>query len=63
MLYRIRQQPREHYKPIFANVAIIMQFSGLLMIVPALLGTILDEWESSIGIYMAFVGLFLTAML
>ena len=58
-----RKVIREHYKPIFANVAIIMQFSGLLMIVPALLGTILDEWESSIGIYMAFVGLFLTAML
>jgi trk system potassium uptake protein TrkH len=24
---------REHYKPIFANVAIIMQFTGLLMVV------------------------------
>ena len=55
-----RKVIREHYKPIFANVAIIMQFSGLLMIVPALLGTILGEWESSIGIYVAFVGLFLT---
>jgi trk system potassium uptake protein TrkH len=28
---------REHYKPIFANLAIILQFSGLLMVVPALL--------------------------
>ncbi|HJT84965.1 MAG TPA: CBS domain-containing protein [Nitrososphaeraceae archaeon] len=27
---------REHYKPILANVSIIMQFSGLLMIIPAL---------------------------
>jgi len=51
---------REHYKPIFANVAIIMQFSGLLMIIPALLGTFLGEWQSSIGIYIAFVGMFLT---
>ena len=51
---------REHYKPIFANVAIIMQFSGLLMVVPALLGTILGEWQSSIGIYLAFVGMSLT---
>src|SRR5919112_2142142 len=51
---------REHYKPIFANVAIILQFSGLLMIIPALLGTILGEWQSSIGIYIAFVGMFLT---
>ena len=51
---------REHYKPIFANVAIIMQFAGLLMIIPALLGTILGEWQSSIGIYLAFVGMSLT---
>ena len=51
---------REHYKPIFANVAIILQFSGLLMIIPALLGTFLGEWKSSIGIYFAFVGMFLT---
>jgi trk system potassium uptake protein len=55
-----RKVIREHYKPIFANVSIIMQFSGLLMIIPALLGTFLGEWKSSIGIYMAFVGMFLT---
>ena len=51
---------REHYKPIFANVAIILQFSGLLMIIPALLGTFWGEWQSSIGIYLAFVGMSLT---
>src|SRR4030095_13000668 len=51
---------REHYKPIFANVAIILQFSGLLMIIPSLLGTCLGEWKSSIGIYIAFVIMFLT---
>src|SRR5688500_18023164 len=50
----------EHYKPIFANVAIIMQFTGLLMIIPAVLGTIWEEWQSSIGIYLAFVGMSLT---
>ncbi len=55
-----RKVIREHYKPIFANVAIILQFSGLLMVIPAFLGTILGEWKSSIGIYMAFVGMFLT---
>ena len=51
---------REHYKPIFANVAIILQFGGLLMVIPAVLGTILGEWQSSIGIYLAFVGMSLT---
>ncbi|HET7644595.1 MAG TPA: CBS domain-containing protein [Nitrososphaeraceae archaeon] len=55
-----RKVIREHYKPIFANVSIVMQFAGLLMIIPALLGTLLGEWKSSIGIYMAFVGLFIT---
>ncbi|MDW3626664.1 MAG: potassium transporter TrkG, partial [Nitrososphaeraceae archaeon] len=51
---------REHYKPIFANVAIILQFAGLLMVIPALLGTFLGEFQSSIGIYLAFVGMSLT---
>ena len=37
-----------------------MQFTGLLMIIPALLGTIWGEWKSSIGIYLAFVGMSLT---
>jgi trk system potassium uptake protein TrkH len=55
-----RKVIRERYKPIFANVAIILQFSGLLMVIPALLGTFLGEWKSSIGINMAFVGMFLT---
>ncbi|HEX7141956.1 MAG TPA: potassium transporter TrkG [Nitrososphaeraceae archaeon] len=55
-----RKVIREHYKPIFANVAIILQFAGLLMVVPALLGTVLGEWQSSIGIYLAFVGMSLT---
>ena len=55
-----RKVIRERYKPIFANVAIILQFAGLLMIIPALLGTFLGEWKSSIGIYFAFVGMFLT---
>ena len=55
-----RKVIRERYKPILANVAIILQFSGLLMVIPALLGTFLGEWKSSIGINMAFVGMFLT---
>src|SRR5688500_13418117 len=55
-----RKVIREHYKPIFANVAIILQFSGLLLIIPALLGTYLGEWQSTIGIYFALVGMFLT---
>ena len=55
-----RKVVREHYKPIFANVAIILQFAGLLMVIPALLGTFLGEFQSSIGVYLAFVGMSLT---
>src|SRR5215207_1638309 len=55
-----RKVVREHYKPIFANLAIILQFAGLLMVIPALLGTFLGEFQSSIGIYLAFVGMSLT---
>src|SRR5215211_1835666 len=55
-----RKVIREHYKPIFANVAIILQFAGLLMVIPALLCTYLGELHSSIGIYLAFVGMSLT---
>jgi trk system potassium uptake protein len=40
---------REHYKPIFANVAIIMQFTGLLMIIPALLGTLWGNGNLQLG--------------
>ena len=31
---------RERYKPVLGNLGILMQFAGILMIVPALLGTI-----------------------
>ena len=41
-------------------MAIILQFSGLLIIIQALLGTFLGKWKSSIRIYMTFVGMFLT---
>src|SRR5574342_993109 len=33
---------REHYKPIFGNVGFIMQFAGILMIVPSLLATFMN---------------------
>ncbi len=33
---------REHYKPIFGNVGFIMQFAGILMIVPSLIGNVYE---------------------
>jgi trk system potassium uptake protein len=54
---RYRSLMREQYKPILGNLGILLQFSGILIVVPALLGTALGESESTIGIFFAVVGL------
>ena len=51
---------KENYKPIFGNLGFIMQFAGILMIVPAILGTILNELESAAAIYLAVISISLT---
>lgn len=48
---------REQYKPILGNLGILLQFSGILLVVPALLGTALGESASIVGIFFAVVGL------
>jgi trk system potassium uptake protein len=54
---RYRSLMRDQYKPILGNLGILLQFSGILLVVPALLGTALGESESTIGIFFAVVGL------
>ncbi len=54
---------KENYKPIFGNLGIIMQFAGILMIVPAIFGTLLNELESATSIYLAVVSMSLTGFL
>ena len=54
---RYRSLMRDQYKPILGNLGILLQFSGILLLVPALLGTALGESESTIGIFFAVVGL------
>lgn len=49
---------REHYKPIFGNVGFVMQFAGILMIVPSLLATFMNELHSATGIYLTVVTTF-----
>jgi len=46
---------REHYKPIAGNLGFLMQFAGILMIVPALVATFLGENKSATAIYLAVV--------
>ncbi len=54
---------KENYKPIFGNLGFIMQFAGVLMIVPAIFGTLLNELESATSIYLAVVSMSLTGFL
>jgi trk system potassium uptake protein TrkH len=54
---RYRSAIREQYKPILGNLGILLQFSGILLVVPALLGTALGESASIVGIFFAVVGL------
>lgn len=47
----------EQYKPVLGNLGILLQFSGVLLVVPALLGTALGEAGSITGVYLEVVGL------
>jgi trk system potassium uptake protein len=53
----------ENYKPIFGNLGFIMQFTGILMIIPAIYGTFLNELESAASIYLAVISMSLTGFL
>ncbi|MDQ4100975.1 MAG: CBS domain-containing protein [Thermoproteota archaeon] len=54
---RYRSLIREQYKPDLGNLGILLQFSGILLVVPAFLGTALGESSSIVGIFFAVVGL------
>jgi len=54
---KYRTMIREQYKPILGNLGILLQFSGILLVVPAFMGTALDDGVSVIGMYLAVVGL------
>ncbi|HKO40470.1 MAG TPA: potassium transporter TrkG, partial [Nitrososphaeraceae archaeon] len=49
--------------PIFGNLGFIMQFAGILMIVPAIFGTLLNELESAASIYLAVISMSLTGFI
>ncbi|MDP9015443.1 MAG: CBS domain-containing protein [Thermoproteota archaeon] len=54
---RYRSLITEQYKPVLGNLGILLQFSGILLVVPAFLGTALGESSSIVGIFFAVVGL------
>lgn len=53
-----RSSIRERYKPILANLGFILQFAGIMMVAPAIVGTILGETGPVAAIYLTVVGLF-----
>jgi trk system potassium uptake protein TrkH len=55
---KYRSSIRDRYKPILGNLGFVMQFAGVLVIVPALIGTFNGESESAVGMYLAVVGMF-----
>jgi trk system potassium uptake protein TrkH len=60
---KYRTTVRERYKPVLANLGFVMQFAGILMIAPALVGTVIDEPVPTVGMYLAVVGMFATGFL
>src|SRR5215204_427638 len=42
------------YKPIIGNLGFLLQFAGILIIAPAVLGAVLGETSSAAGIFLSF---------
>jgi trk system potassium uptake protein TrkH len=57
---KYRGQVKQEYKPVLANLGILLQFSGVLLVVPAFLGAALGESASTVAILFAVVGLSFT---
>lgn len=57
---KYRNFVQDEYKPILANLGVFLQFSGVLLVVPAFLGAYLGETSSVVGILFAVVGLSFT---
>ncbi len=54
---------RERYKPIWGNLGFILQFSGILFIIPAILAAILGETISATGIFLGIIFMFVTGFI
>jgi trk system potassium uptake protein TrkH len=48
------------YKPIIGNLGFLLQFAGIFMIVPAVLGAVLGETSSAAGIFLSFAAMSMT---
>jgi trk system potassium uptake protein TrkH len=57
---RAKSTFKMRYKPVLGNLGVLLQFSAVLLVVPALVGTALGEAGSITGIYLEVVGLSFT---
>jgi len=59
-LDRARSTFKMRYKPVLGNLGVLLQFSAVLLVVPALVGTALGQAGSITGVYLEVVGLSFT---
>lgn len=59
-LERAKGTFKMRYKPVLGNLGVLLQFSAVLLVVPALVGTALGEAGSITGVYLEVVGLSFT---
>lgn len=57
---RAKSTFKMRYRPVLGNLGVLLQFSAVLLVVPALVGTALGEAGSITGIYLEVVGLSFT---
>jgi trk system potassium uptake protein TrkH len=56
-LKKAKRTLQEQYKPVLGNLGVLLQFSAVLLVVPALVGTVMGEAGSITGVYLEVVGL------
>ncbi|OLC24296.1 MAG: hypothetical protein AUJ08_04105 [Thaumarchaeota archaeon 13_1_40CM_3_50_5] len=59
-LDRAKSTLKMRYKPVLGNLGVLLQFSAVLLVVPALVGTALGQASSITGVYLEVVGLSFT---
>jgi len=59
-LERAKKTFKMRYKPVLGNLGMLLQFSAVLLVVPALVGTALGEAGNITGVYLEVVGLSFT---
>lgn len=57
---KYRSAVRDQLKTLLGNMGLVIQFAGILLVFPALLGALTGETEPAAGIFIAVVGLFAT---